>query len=655
MSGAIKQPISEQRHSTSGYRRDIDGLRAIAVLAVVAYHANSALVRGGFAGVDIFFVISGFLISGLISKEFDQGTFTFRGFYARRMKRILPAFTVVCVATSAVSLYLLNVNDMVYFATSLAACWVFASNIFFSMLSSGYFSPGIELFPLLHTWSLGVEEQFYFVFPVLLALGWRYQNRRLLWLTLLLTAAFAALSQVRASDPRSYYLLQYRAHELLLGLLALLARRDFPLRKAFTAELLFAAGLTSTLTALFLLNEHSGFPGLRSLWPCVGAALMIYAGDKSTLARYLLANRPMVFVGLLSYSLYLWHWPIFSLLRYRGINPTAQVAICAVILALVLSYLSWRFVETPIRTNRRITFQIAALYLYAIPAVLFGAFGAYSYASGGIPARTAPQIRELMLSYTRQSDLRRDCSTRTVDDPTVDLAQLEQKCSFGFSGPTSSRLLLFGDSHANHLKPFIEVLARDAHIAAAYHVMGGCLPTRLPAAAGSASAAVPDACQRHNSNLLDLAPHFRFVALGGWWESAPRGEFEADLLATVGRIVAARAIPIIFRDTPRFQRDMSQCVLRKARGWVPPETNCNIPYGEVLARQAPADEAVDRVRAKYPQLIIIDLKDLLCNASECTSQLGNLAVYMDAHHLNVQAAHALGISYLRSHRNPFAG
>jgi peptidoglycan/LPS O-acetylase OafA/YrhL len=183
----------ERGEPATAYRRDIDGLRAVAVLAVVAYHANSSLMPGGFAGVDIFFVISGYLISGLIVSEIERGTFTFRAFYTRRMKRILPAFFVVSVATSAVSLYLLNVNDLVFFAASLTACWVFASNLFFALLSGGYFGARFELFPLLHTWSLGVEEQFYFAFPILLTLAWRHQRQRLLGLTVLLTVAFTAL------------------------------------------------------------------------------------------------------------------------------------------------------------------------------------------------------------------------------------------------------------------------------------------------------------------------------------------------------------------------------------------------------------------------------------------------------------------------------
>jgi peptidoglycan/LPS O-acetylase OafA/YrhL len=644
---------TEARQLTEGYRLDIDGLRAVAVLAVVANHANSTLVPGGFAGVDIFFVISGYLISSLISKEIEHGTFTLRGFYARRMKRILPAFALVCLVTSAASLYLLNVNDLVFFTTSLAACWVFASNIFFSLLSAEYFDARLELFPLLHTWSLGVEEQFYFVFPLLLALAWRYQKPRLIWLTLLLTVVFAGLSQIKASEPRSYFLLQYRAHELLLGLLALLARRDFPIRKGVAAEIVCAVGLFLTAASFFLLNEHSGFPGLKSLWPSVGAASVIYSADQARWCRRLLTNRPLVFVGLISYSLYLWHWPIFSSLRYRGVSLTATVVICAAVLMLALSYLSWRFVEIPVRANRRLTFGLAATYLYALPALVFGAFAAYSYASGGIPARVAPEIRQLMSSYSRQVDLARNCSTRTVDDATVSLPRLDQKCAFGDLAQAKPRLLLFGDSHANHFRPFVDVLAKAAHIRAVYHVMGGCRPTRLPPVGTGVPGAQADACTQHNAELLDLAGQFKYVVLGGYWSLEDNTAFEEELDAVMERIVRAGAIPVVFRDTPKFDRDLSQCVLRKARGWIPPETNCNIPYAAVLAEQASDSDAIDRVRQKHAQVIVIDLKEMLCNAKECVSELGNLAVYMDVQHLNTQAAQALAATYLRLHRNPF--
>jgi hypothetical protein len=196
-------------------------------------------------------------------------------------------------------------------------------------------------------------------------------------------------------------------------------------------------------------------------------------------------------------------------------------------------------------------------------------------------------------------------------------------------------------------------LARDAHMKAVYHVMGGCIPTRLPAAGDGAPTAHVDACRQHNSNLLDLSGQFKYVVLGGWWSLEDKTEFESGLFAAVDRIVGAGAIPVVFRDTPRFDHDQSQCVLRQARGWVPPETNCNIPYAAVLAEHAPDDQVIDRVREKYPQLIVIDLKELLCNPTECVSRLGNLAVYMDAHHLNSQAAQALAANYLRSHHNPF--
>jgi hypothetical protein len=197
-------------------------------------------------------------------------------------------------------------------------------------------------------------------------------------------------------------------------------------------------------------------------------------------------------------------------------------------------------------------------------------------------------------------------------------------------------------------------LAKAAHVRAVYHVMGGCPPTHSPAAGVSAAAAQSDACTKHNSELLDLAGQFKYVVLGGYWSFDNNPAFETELNVVAARIVRAGAIPVVFRDIPQPDRDLSQCVLRKARGWIPPETNCNIPYATVRAAQARDNDAIDRVRQKFPQLIVIDPKEMLCNATECVSRVGNLAVYMDAQHLNAQAAQALAASYLGSHRNPIS-
>src|ERR1700683_533999 len=334
-------PLTVHTSDSLTYRSDFEGLRAFAVIAVIAFHANERLLSGGFAGVDIFFVISGFLISGQIARDVGKGTFTFSNFYNRRIKRILPVYAVVSLFVSLASLYLLNTNDLVYFTTSLAASWLFASNVFFALLSGGYFDVHVKLFPLLHTWSLGVEEQFYFVFPVLFVVLLRRQRRHALMIACALLIAFVAISQLNSAKPSSYYLLQYRAHELLIGIISFLLTRDAPIRRAAPANVLCAAGLLLMIGSLVLLSPNSVYPGVNSLYPCIGAGLVIYSGHKAKLFHPLLMNRVIVFVGLISYSLYLWHWPVFSLLQYRGIRLSPLVTLAAISAITAMSCISW--------------------------------------------------------------------------------------------------------------------------------------------------------------------------------------------------------------------------------------------------------------------------------------------------------------------------
>ena len=635
------------------YRADVDGLRALAVIAVIAFHADGQLLPGGFVGVDIFFVISGFLISGQIARDVEKRRFTFRNFYKRRIKRILPVYAVVSLFVSIASLYLLNTNDLVYFTTSLSASWLFASNVFFALLSGGYFDVHVKLFPLLHTWSLGVEEQFYFVFPVLFVFLLRRQRSHAITIACGFLIVFIVISQMKAAEPSSYYLLQYRAHELLIGIICYLATRDAPITRATPANVLCAVGLLLMIGSLILLSPNSVYPGINSLYPCVGAALVIYSGQRAQLFHPLLMNKVIVFVGLISYSLYLWHWPVFSLLQYRGIGLSPPVALVAIGAITGMSYLSWRIVEKPIRENERIQFATAATCFFILPACAFLSFGAVSYESGGIPQRFAPNIRELMSSYSRESTLSRACSQRLTDQSDVSLALLMEHCSFGDETQQAADVLLFGDSHANHYKPFVDVLAENSHQRAVYHVMGSCPPIIPPNINESAAQGTqPQAlCAEHNQKLIQLSKNFRYVIVAGYWGSVG-SDLQGGLSRIIDAIVAAGAIPVVFRDSPRSDHDVSQCVVYRARGWLPSTTDCNIPYDAVMRKQAAENEAIDRIEALHPTMIVIDPREILCTSTECLTEIDHLAVYRDSNHFNEKATREMARRYLAIQGNP---
>jgi peptidoglycan/LPS O-acetylase OafA/YrhL len=636
------------------YRPDIDGLRAIAVLAVIAFHASSTLVPGGFVGVDIFFVISGFLITGLIAKALDADSFTFTEFYTRRIKRIFPAYILVAATTLVISSYLLIPNDYIFYTTSLAASWAFLSNVFFSMLSWGYFGQRTEEFPLLHTWSLSVEEQFYFIFPVLLIFLYRYARKQLVPALVVLGIGFAVLSEMKTGEIKAYFLLTSRAHELIIGALTYFISQKSPIRSVAAANALASLGLALMLGSLFMINKGSAFPGVNSLYPCIGTALVIYACTGSNALKPVLGSKLFVGIGLISYSLYLWHWPIFSFLRYRHIEITLWVGIAAVALAFLLSWLTWQFVEMPVRKSRSIQFKRAFVRIYLLPATAFMAVGLVSYLTEGAPQRFSTEIRELIASYSFERDLTRSCSVRAEDYRKVTMDYLLGNCTFGDTTQARADVLLMGDSHAHHFKPFVDELAKAAGLKAIYHVQGTCFPTAFQATAKHPEEG-PSTCQQRNVDLLELAGQVKYVVMAGFWASEPWRDLEKEMMYATGKVVDAGATPVIFKDNPFYEPDLSQCVLHRTRGWLPADRNCNIPLNYVKETQAGVDEIIDKVKARYPETVIIDPKKIMCTTDECVTYMGKIALYKDANHINAKASKLLGTRYLAKIGNPLAG
>lgn len=648
------QAVSPAAAASQSYRPDIDGLRAIAVLAVIAFHANSRLMPGGFAGVDVFFVISGYLITGLIFDALESGTFSYAGFYARRIKRIFPAYIAVAVATLLVSSYMLIPNDYIFYTTSLAASWAFLSNVFFSMLSWGYFGQRTEEFPLLHTWSLSVEEQFYFLFPFLVVFLYRRHRKLLVPLLALACVAFIAISQYKTGEIKSYFLITSRAHELLIGALSFFLARRYPIRDSRVAAVLAFAGLTLVAGAFAFIHKDLPFPGLNSLFPCIGAALLIIAGASGHSPIPVLQSRPLVATGLISYSLYLWHWPIFSYLKYRQVELTPAVGTAAVALAFLLAWCTWRLIENPIRRHSALGFRQAIVPLYLVPAGIFMSVGLYSYVTEGAPRRFSAEMRELISSYSFERDLTRACSVRAEDYKPVTFDYLVEHCSFGDLNAGKPRVLLIGDSHAHHFKPFVDQLAREAGMRAVYHVQGGCFPTELQVTDRNPELG-PTTCQQRNADLLKLVGQFDYVVMSGFWASEPERDLEKELSHVINEVVRAGATPIIFKDNPFHEPDLSRCILYRKRGWADAGANCNIPYSYVTETQAEYDAIVERMKERQPSTVIIDPKRVMCGKQECATYVANTALYKDSNHINTKAAQMLGDLYLEWVGNPLTG
>jgi len=344
------------------YRPDIDGLRALAVVPVVLFHADVALFSGGFIGVDVFFVISGYLITAMLLQDIVAKRFSLLDFYARRARRILPALLAVVAVTLLASFFLLLPNELAQAAKAARRIAVFTSNHLFWQTQNDYWQQNaLANQPLLHTWSLAVEEQFYLVMPLLLCLCVRLKQRPGILIALLGVVSLALSQYWSHSQPAAaFYLLPSRAFELLIGaLLAVLLRQENKQTRVVN-QCLASLGLVFIVAAIFLYHDHMPFPGVAALLPCLGAAAIIYAGATQHPARIswvnrLLAMRGLVIVGLISYSLYLWHWPILVLVRSlgwyaRGLPEIPMGVVVAGIFAV--SWASWRWIELPFRAKR---------------------------------------------------------------------------------------------------------------------------------------------------------------------------------------------------------------------------------------------------------------------------------------------------------------
>lgn len=372
------------------YRREIDGLRAIAVIPVILFHAGFETFSGGFVGVDVFFVISGYLITTIILAELEQGKFSIVNFYERRARRILPALFFVMLVCIPFAWFWLSPDNLLEFCRSLVAVVFFSSNILF-WREDGYFANAAAEKPLLHTWSLAVEEQYYVLFPIFLMLFWKLGKR---WILIALGLVFVVSLAVAqwaayAKPVAAFYLLPTRGWELLIGAFAAFylsktSHKEFGKR---VAEIGGWLGVALILYAVLTYSKATPFPGFYALVPTLGTVLVIlFATQQTTVGRFV-GNKAFVGVGLISYSAYLWHQPLFAFSRYESLTePSKFLFVALSAFSLVLAYLSWKFVETPFRSNKEIT-RLTILKFSIIGAAAFGLVGSLGIGYSGFPSR----------------------------------------------------------------------------------------------------------------------------------------------------------------------------------------------------------------------------------------------------------------------------
>ena len=645
------------------YRPDIDGLRALAVAAVVLFHAGVPGVPGGFVGVDVFFVISGYLITANIHGDLLVGRFSIAEFYERRARRILPALFVMMLGVwVGASLFL--PADLKLFAESTVAATLSLSNAFF-WRHSGYFDVGASGSPLLHTWSLAVEEQFYIVFPLSLWLLARLVRGRRERLTLALAMLWAlsfgfSLWQVSHDQRAAFYLPFDRAWELLTGALLAVAAPPAPERH-WVREATGATALALIVAPAALLSAAAPFPGVNALAPCVGAVLFIWCGAgeqaRPTLAARILQSPPLVGLGLVSYSLYLWHWPLLVFARYYslGSSPPTMEAL-AVLAALLVAYASWALVERPFRQRAWLASRPALLAGCAASVLALCGLGGAAALAGGLPQRFTPAVQAMAAGADDHNGYRDHCFSLTPAD--LDAGRY---CRIGVDNAAPT-LAVWGDSHADALMSGFDALAR-AHAVAGVALTHGSCPPLLGVEVHERE---DNGCPPLNTSALGVIErlNIRKVVLAARWAGYAEGRLYIDGAPPVGmRRSGAQALRV--GDHAMFTAALADTFARLRNEGrqvfiVLPAPEAKRPVAETLALAAALHERVDLAptRAAYDArqgftratidrlshqygVVEIDPAARLCGPERCRVELQGRSLYYDADHLSRRGARFL--------------
>lgn len=441
------------------YRADIDGLRAIAVVSVLFFHAGFTDFSGGYVGVDVFFVISGFLITSIIQSEISSGQFSLADFYERRIRRLLPALIPVLVFTAAFTFRYFPNDLFVDFANSLMAFFGFSSNWLF-LSQTGYFDTEAFEKPLLHTWSLSIEEQYYLLFPSFMLVffaRFRAVTEILVGLVLVGSLALCIYWVQRGETDLAFYNSLSRVWELMIGSLLALRGPDLA-KQAIWALAARVIGLAMIITPVLIYSEDTRFPGLTATVPVIGTALLIAAGSGKDIVTFAISSAPVVYVGKISYALYLWHWPIFAFIHLRWPHPTDDKVVIGILVAIALSALSYHFLEKPFRRRRFAKDQKSIYAMFALAFTIFIGFGATAHFTGGMTYRAVVLDgefkAELLQAFEtgqkeRQIAVRTgECHFRRETDRDLLLSRFETCLAVS---PNMKNILVLGDSHGADL------------------------------------------------------------------------------------------------------------------------------------------------------------------------------------------------------------
>ncbi len=649
---------------TAAYRPDIDGLRAIAVVLVMGFHAFPTTFTGGFIGVDIFFVLSGFLITALITVRLRAGSFSLRDFYGRRIRRIFPALVLVMVSVYLCGWLLLLKDEYRTLASQIVASAIFSVNVVF-WLQTGYFDIAGETKPLLHLWSLAVEEQFYLLYPLLLWAGWVFKCRS--GRAILLLAVFSFLLnvyQVRYDAAAAFYLPHTRFWEFLLGALAVWTRRDATpersanpdsacdwqarsgsqpgrLNASVVGTVQSVAGSLLLALSVLAINRNMDYPGWWALLPAVGSYLLIQAGAYAWVNRWVLSDRRLVGLGLLSYPLYLWHWPLLSFARITDYEPPSlPLRILLLATAIVLAWATYRWVEMPLRFGAHGRRKLVGL---ALAMICVGTLGAMTFFKGSLPP---PFLTGTMRDNYAAFDFPR-VQFRTSQCPVSDRLPLTSFCMATSDHPS---VALIGDSHAHAIYHFVTRYEGRKQRGLLFLGSPGCVPLLgVERDAKGCSAVIDRVLDIVNTDprIVQVLVTARFapaesgrafgVAAGkDLYKLSLRDDptepdrqkiFRIGFEHLIESLQAHGKNITVILDAPELDFDPKACL--RGRGL----ENCAMPREEITQKQKAYTEIIRSIQARHV-FSIVDLKSVLCDADVCPVVNAGQFLYRDAHHLS---------------------
>jgi peptidoglycan/LPS O-acetylase OafA/YrhL len=611
------------------YRAEIDGLRALAVLPVILYHAGFKVFGGGFVGVDVFFVISGYLITNIILAELEAGTFSLIRFYERRARRILPALFLVMFVSLPFAWFWLVPDAMSQFSQSLISVSTFASNILF-WRTSGYFDTAAEIKPLLHTWSLAVEEQYYVVFPLFLMLTWKLGKSWIIGLLVLVfVISLGGAQWLSKSHPSfAFYMLPTRGWELLIGAFIAFynSRPNIKKHNHFIQQLGSFFGLLLIVYAVFTYNDKTPFPSIYTLVPTFGAALIIMFATHKTLVGRLLGSKLFVAIGLISYSAYLWHQPIFAFARERRLDePSMYLMSVLALLSFAFAYLSWKYVERPFRDTHHISRNKVFLY-GALCSAFFIGLGLVGFLSKGLTIRYADEQREFLDYYENsrpqwkyyekinlQEKYRNQCNfydvpkDRNGNTTIVPVGSIASEC-FIKNFRDNKSVLIWGDSHAQQLYSGLKkYLTNDWNILQV--ASSGC-KAKLNAIDSNV-----DYCEKSNwfayKTILDAKPEVVLIAQSDNHDYLTMRAI-ADNLEKIG------IKKVIFTGpTPHWKPNLPTILALKLYQNIPKYTYIGINKFFLIK-----DQELKNQFSKINNATYLSILDVFCNVNGCLTFIG---------------------------------